>query len=509
MLHGIRLLDDEYKDINISIDNETIPLSVKKIDKLQTYINLNKSIDIALFENIEIDALLYHEGYEKKYYNTIDDVPDEDLENEFCYVILKNNDIIDENGIIVEQNHIDTRRRAYTKGSVYISITDNNNTYYENNMKIENGIIKLSIPNTLKIGTYTLTIEFSGNQFFTKSTYQSIFQVSKRPIECIIKNKEYYANAGETIQIPIQIIDKLNKKTINNYTIQYEFNNTINNIISDSSGNLIINELIPNPDKTHCNIKCNNIINDDDIIDEDGNIQSSVISEELDTVVSEPNYQVIYPLIIFLYDNETYTLPETTIFITVKKVETEVIIKNFPLSEDNRSFNIGGYIKANTQMPYAKYGLVDIILPNNNYQINNICIDDSGYFEKQILVSDIENVLSNETYQNIYDTIINNIYTKITTEKEEININVEDFIDITAHVEQSNGSPVNVGMITFSLYENDIEKYIHVSELDNSGSAKFNFLTTKSGDYIVRIKYEDNVLGYKESEIEVKVRVDE
>ena len=80
MLNNIRLKDDEYKEIDIYIDDAKETLQIKEIDKLVTYINLNKSANTALYENIEIDALLYYHPYDE--------------------VIIHNDDSLDENGIV-------------------------------------------------------------------------------------------------------------------------------------------------------------------------------------------------------------------------------------------------------------------------------------------------------------------------------------------------------------------------------------------------------------------------
>ena len=157
MLNNIRLKDDEYKEIDIYIDDAKETLQIKEIDKLITYINLNKSADTALYENIEIDALLYYHPHDE--------------------VIIHNNDSLDESGIVKETTTTDNRERAYTKGSATITITDSNGKVYHNSsFKIFNGVIQSSIPNTLQPGQYNLIIKFSGNQYYTESTYQSVFQ---------------------------------------------------------------------------------------------------------------------------------------------------------------------------------------------------------------------------------------------------------------------------------------------------------------------------------------------
>jgi hypothetical protein len=502
MLNNIRLKDDEYKEINIYIDDALETLQVKEIDKLQTYINLNKSLDTALYENIEIDAFLYYHPYDE--------------------VIIHNNDSLDEHGVVQEATTIDNRQRAYVKGTVNISITDNDNrNYYYNSLKIVDGVIQLSIPNTLRPGQYILTIEYLGNLYYSQSTYQSIFQISKRPINCIFEYSKYYVDAGKIAQIPAKLIDSLNQKTINNYNVQYVFNNEVNNAISNSEGEILINALVPNPDISHCNLTVPNIqYNDTEYLDEDGNLQQLPIIERPINIIedydtgyhsSAPqlNNQVIYPLTVFLFDNDTYELIETTVLLVVNKVDTETVVKDFALETNNgQSFNVNGYIKTNSQVPYAQYGYVNINFPKNNYQKKNIKITD-GFFEEQILMADIENVAINEIYQDSYNTIINNINTRIEVSDNEIEIEVEDFIEITAHVKGNGDSIVNVGMIIFSLQRDGEERYRHVSELDNSGTATFNYLVTRTGTYTVKVQYVDGVLGYKDSETEVIVEVDE
>ena len=503
MLNNIRLKDDEYKEIDIYIDDAKETLQIKEIDKLVTYINLNKSADTALYENIEIDALLYYHPYDE--------------------VIIHNNDSLDENGIVKEITTTDNRERAYTKGSATITITDSNGKVYHNNsFKIFNGVIQSSIPNTLQPGQYNLTIKFSGNQYYTESTYQSVFQISKRLINCLFDYSKYYADAGRVIQIPAKLIDSLNGKSINNYTVQYVFNNEVNEVTSNSIGELSINALVPNPDISHCNMSVPNIqYNDTEYLDEDGNLQPlpiierpADIIEDYDTgyhpSTSQLTNQVIYPLTVFLFDNLTYQLTETTILIVVNKTDTEVVVKDFALETNNgQSFNVAGYVKTNTQVPYATYGYVDIDFPKNNYKESNIKIFDNGHFEKQILMSYIENVAVNTIYQNEYNTVVNNINTYIEVSDATINIDVEDFIEITAHMRASGDAVVNVGMIAFILERDGDERYRYVSELDNSGTATFNYLVTRAGNYTVKIKYYDGILGYKDAETEVQVEVDE
>lgn len=501
MLDNIQFKDDNYKEINISIDNESTTLQVKEIDRLQTYINLNKSIDTALYENIEIDGFLYYHPYDEE--------------------IVHNNDTL-ENGVVKEANNIDNRERAYIKGTIDVTISNSENTVqYNNRLKINNGIIKLSIPNTFTIGQYILEIKFLGNQFYDESSYQSIFNIKKRPIKCIFEYNKYYADAGRVIQIPARLVDNLNNKAIN-YSIQYVFNNNVHDVNADDSGNLIINALVPNPDISHCNMSVPNIqYNDTEYVDEDGNLQplpvvdiQSDIIEDYDTGYhtssNQASNQVIYPLTVFLTNNDTYELLETTILIIVNKVETETVINDFALNtENNQAFNISGYIKTDSQIPYASYGLIDIDFVKNNYQSKNISIDETGHFTKQILMSDIENVAVNSEYENTYNAVTNNVDTYIDVSDTSIEIAVEDFIEIIAHVRGNGNSIINTGMLIFSLYRDDDEKYRYVSELDNSGTATFNFLTTRAGSYIVKIKYYDGILGYKESEIEVQVEVDE
>ena len=124
-------------------------------------------------------------------------------------------------------------------------------------------------------------------------------------------------------------------------------------------------------------------------------------------------------------------------------------------------------------------------------------------------MSDIENVAVNTIYQNEYNTVVNNINTYIQVSDKTINIDVEDFIKIIAHVRASGDAIVNVGMIIFILERDGDERYRYVSELDNSGTATFNYLVTRAGNYTVRIKYYDGILGYKDAETEVQVEVDE
>ena len=106
MIEEIDFQDTDNR-VSVTIDNETQRFSIKKINRLSTYIDLEQSLNTALENNIELKASIYY--------------------------IRRNN----ENETI----------KLNSDGTVTITIYDGENIYYSENKRFIKGDIKDSIKN--------------------------------------------------------------------------------------------------------------------------------------------------------------------------------------------------------------------------------------------------------------------------------------------------------------------------------------------------------------------------
>ena len=88
-----------------------------------------------------------------------------------------------------------------TDGTVTITIYNDKDIYYSQNVHFQKGHILDNIVNKLPLGEYRCVIEYSGNKYFQPSTLDMIFLVEKRLAKCTVDSDYYYGDLQERIII--------------------------------------------------------------------------------------------------------------------------------------------------------------------------------------------------------------------------------------------------------------------------------------------------------------------
>ena len=187
MLEDIHFTDSGEK-ISITIDNETQEIPIKKFNKLPTYIELNQSLNTALESDIQLNASIFYNKTTSQINNDEniigDNIPDEnihiDTEPEDMYAYLMSLEH-DEDRISID-------------GSVVVTIYNGEEKYHIKDTFFKKGKIIDSIPNTLPLGSYLMTIEYPGSKYFEPCVLSVNFNIEKRLGKCTFQSERYYVN---------------------------------------------------------------------------------------------------------------------------------------------------------------------------------------------------------------------------------------------------------------------------------------------------------------------------
>ena len=434
MIEDIRF-SDSNKKVYISIDNETQNIPLYQVDKLQTFFKLEQLMDTPLRENIDVDALLYYIPYDKG---------------------------IDDANVV----NID--------GTVLITIYNEKDIYYQNNVLFKKGHIQDSITNKLPLGEYKATLEFAGNQYFEHTLLTILFRVEKRPTTFIFSADDYSGYPDETIQVSGQLKDIITNKPVKNCNINYTFNSETYATATNSNGGILIHITVPDVDIMHCTME-------DDY----------------------PNPS--YPLFLYL-DSDAYILNGANSNITAIKLPTEVTINQSSTITNNIVTLTGNAIaKYKNENRNVKYGSVRVTFEDTDYVSPPTSVTEQGNFSLDINFADI-NEFNNESSLNapiIYQKANEQITsTHLTVESESIRVG--DMITGIAHVFSEESSDyVKNGMVVFILTNSkEKELYRYATQIDSIGQAVFLFNTSTKDTYHVKAYYY-GIFGFLDSESEI------
>lgn len=228
MIEDIEFLDTDEK-VSVTIDNETQEIPIQKIKKFKTYIDLNQTLDTALKNNIILDASIY---YRK-------DIEDNYVENE---------EFLTDDIYLSEANRI-----ISTDGTVTITIYNDKEVYYSQNVHFTKGHILDDIVNRLPLGEYKCVIEYAGNKYFQPSTLEVLFLIEKRLAKCTIEKDYYYGDLQERVVINGILTDNETERPIYNCTVTYEFDGETFDTRTDGKGTFSLDKIvIPEADYKHC-----------------------------------------------------------------------------------------------------------------------------------------------------------------------------------------------------------------------------------------------------------------
>lgn len=275
MIEDIRFYDSGKK-INLTIDNEKQNIPIHAVDKLYTFIELNKPLETPLKENIEIDASLCYLPYDIDVDN-LDDYGDtsfnldiypptdtihkgdhvqisakftsDNKEKNFKNITVKFYDTDEE---IYDSPTIIAAKKVTLDGIATITIYNGEQVYYTNDVVFKKGIIQDSIVNKLPIGEYKATIEFAGNKYLQSTILTTDFNVVKRLAVFTFDNEYYYGEPTESIVLSGKLKDKITNKPVKNCTIKYDFDSETYSTTSNVSGSAFFNIEIPDANKIHC-----------------------------------------------------------------------------------------------------------------------------------------------------------------------------------------------------------------------------------------------------------------
>ena len=504
MIEEIDFQDTDNR-VSVTIDNETQRFSIKKINRLSTYIDLEQSLNTALENNIELKASIYY--------------------------IRRNN----ENETI----------KLNSDGTVTITIYDGENIYYSENKRFIKGDIKDSIKNTLPLGSYVMTIEFAGNKYFEPSSLSVNFDVEKRLGTCTFKKERYYGEFTETIGITGTLKDSERSTAIKNCILNYDFNGETYTTYTNTDGEFNLAVTIPKPNITHCiNYRGDNIeeinfepgdlyqdIYEEEFKDDDGNIRkysdienfeddtNNPITEEEEIEANDEahieetivNYYPNATYLIDIYiDNDSYQLKNAQIEVIANKAPTFITINSVNTDTVSNILTVHGSVLAtyNNTDNEVQYGHVTISLQDFNYQHEPLFITDGNAFSTNIdLVHIYSAYNTNDTMEIVpYDTT-KTAYTK-TTISGDTSAKVGDTFTVQAQVESTLGEPVTDGALIFTLFDtNNNLLYQYAVELDSTGLGMFSFSTSRKITYQIQAQYV-GMFGYQDSQSEkFEVRV--
>lgn len=508
MIEEIDFQDTNNK-VSVTIDNETQSLPIKKINKLPTYIDLNKSLNTALENNIEVDALI-------------------------CIKHSGDSNATEENPQIT--NPIDTQSNQTQHdeihlnidGIVTITIYNNEEIYYIKDVKFQKGHIIDSIENKLPLGNYIMVIQYNGNKYFEESNLTINFNVEKRLGICKLYRKRYYGNFLERINISGELEDNERKTPIKNCSFEYSFNGERYLAKSNINGEFTFSITIPEPDISHCNLSYEPVdeseyepgeLNDENseegFIDEDGNIKNYLTNiplsqnienhdEQIYEYPEDPDIKEYYPnasYILKIYDDEAYYFNNAEIEIIANKAPTHIIIDSVNPGDQTNILQVAGAGLAtyNNKDNDIKYGKVSIELPELNYKHDIVDIK-NGLFAANINLADVYNVYNKSEIETLdpYDTT-NIAYTSINVTGDS-EVKSGDTFTIKATVTSTDSTEyVKYGILIFYLYDdNDNIIYHYETEIDRTGVGIFNFNTSQPKKYNIKVEYV-GMFGYQNS----------
>lgn len=526
MIEEIDFQDTNNK-VSITIDNETKEFPIKKINRLPTYIDLEQSLNTALENNIELKASIY---YIKK--GTVSN-PD------------------------ANESDINPDTKLNIDGAVTVTIYDGNKIYYSQNVHFTKGHIIDSIKNTLPLGSYLMTIEYPGSKYFEPSTLSVNFNVEKRLAKCDFEKERYYGDLTSTINVNGVLKDSERGTIISDCEMKYIFDSETHETTTDAEGKFVLTVTVPAPDINHCHVfnknsETNEIIFEPgnlyeekyerEFKDEDGNIRHysdvddayddtpSTDTNNTNTEDDEAEQSVDAPVVdyypnasylIDVYiDNDSYCLDTTQVEIIANKAPTSIALESTHTDTASNILNLHGSVLAtyNNADNDIQYGIVNISLPDFNYQHSPIFIENKNAFTTDIdlvqvysiyNISDIQKIIPYDTTTNMSTSVkINTDNMTHENDKVYLSANVGDMFSIEAQVQTTAYDAVKDGALVFSLYDNtNTLVYQYATELDRTGFGIFNFNTSRAMTYKVQAQY-IGIFGYQDSKSEkIEVRV--
>lgn len=471
------------KKVYLTIDNETQTIPIYDINKKYSFIELNKLLDIVLNEDIIIDATIY--TYDK-----------DDMEN---------------NDIEIEKANI-----ADFDGTVNITIYQDDNTiYYSDSIIFMQGRIQHTIPNTLPLGTYKITIDFTGNKYIQSTNLQTYLKINKRLGYFTFDKKQYQGYPNDNITITGKLRDTLNNNPLVNCLVEYQFNTNKYITASDEDGNIQFNIYIPDTDITHCTDH-NETYDNIDI--SNNNIGTPYENEYEDTtIMTEHNTNITHNInftnntnikinndlsyiLIVSIDNESYYIDSTFTTIQIKKLPTLINIQQDIV---NNNISIYGNVIANysSHDENVKYGNATLRFDDIDYS-QTINIQEGVHFD--IDLAEINSLYNNSSLDEHIPYQITQQPTSLAIKIENEKVSIGDKIIATVTLQSTILSEyIQGGMISFVLKSNNKEVYRYSTQTDSLGHAVFYFNTSHAETYQLYASYY-GLCGYQDSQSAIK-----
>lgn len=555
MLEDIHFTDSGEK-ISITIDKEIQEIPIKKFNKLPTYIELNQSLNTALESDIQLNASIFYNKTTSQI-NNDENITGDNIPNENIHIDTEPEDMY---AYLMSLEHDEDR--ISIDGSVVVTIYNGEEKYHIKDTFFKKGKIIDSIPNTLPLGNYLMTIEYPGSKYFEPCTLSVSFNIEKRLGKCTFKSERYYGDFLENIEISGILTDYEKDIPVSNCEITYDFDDYTDVVTTNNDGEFFLSITIPEPDKSHCIVLYDEIdepnlpgalYKDDpeeeipeesqaDVYykkDEDGNIivvkksdNEEINNDGTSTVTEsstatyyeeEPQKIVYYPnasyLIDFYTDNASYYLKDTQVEIIANKAPVLLTATSTNSAEVSNTVNIVGSALAtyNQKDNDILYGEVSISLPDLHYDHPIIKVE-NGIFTTDINLIDAYNIYNQSdkvdiTPEDLTQSINTNIVVKGTIYDENDStsyVKVGEPIMIEAQVSsQTLIDYVPYGALLFTLENADEEiVYQYTTELDRTGTGILNLNTSTEGDYTIQVKYLE-MFDYKpitSDKFKVKVR---
>ncbi len=405
-IHNINFKDETVGTVSVRIDGETDHFNIYEIDKIPTEFDIIEMDDVAIFNDIYLKARLQDDDSTIK------------------------------------------------KGVVWLTVFNLNGTAVipEQSLIIDE-YIEATIPNNLTAGIYIVQLEYKGDKYHLPVTKQRYIRVSKRKVVCQFDHFEYHVKADSMVQLQATIKDLETLKPVNNYTIQYKFNDEINELTTNSYG--VVDFVLAIPES----------------------------SQEACSGVDDISYKLLVSA-----ENENYILKNTSVKLIIDKEMTTIDI-------EGRNEVIDGTVI--TQNGYPTYGTVNISIPSVDY--NRTVSVVNGFFTHQLDISSIIQGMSSNVADDKVYSVSSELNTNLTLESIYDSVTVGDSFVVTGFVQDENGNPVPYGTIDFRLIKDNKTVYRYITEVDEGGNGDFIFYTSKTGRYSVKAYY-STIVGYKDSQ---------
>lgn len=404
-------------------ENTNISVTVKDIQDDNLVNDVNVSLyqvdDIDIIAQLHADTNIVQQGNDVAITTLITDTDGNVLSDVpiKLYSLNEGEEFINDNDIYLSRMN----RIISTDGTVTITIYNDKDIYYSQNVHFQKGHILDNIVNKLPLGEYRCVIEYSGNKYFQPSTLDMIFLVEKRLAKCTVDNDYYYGDLQERIIINGQAIDNETGRPINNCSIKYEFDGITYDTATNENGAFSLDEVvIPEADYKHCNMFYKDDTTEANFepgdlyeeeaeeayIDEDGNVRllsdtekaiyesekifdengREITVDDKGNIIDKETNEVLYDISTETDDSKKMFFDINGRLLTIND-DNEMVFVQVDINEDNVYDNEDYPLDLNVPESY----------PNVSYPVS-IIIDNDSYYsettETEVIVNKAETNIS-------------------------------------------------------------------------------------------------------------------